>query len=48
MVLLDGILLREEGFVPEPDTWLLMGIGFAAMAGIVYLRRKWVFVPDDE
>jgi hypothetical protein len=31
--------------VPEPSTWLLLGIGLALIVGLAYYRRpKWVNV----
>jgi hypothetical protein len=42
VVLLDGI---SVSVVPEPATWSLIGIGFAALTLVAYGRAKWVGVP---
>jgi len=43
VVLLDGISVNV---VPEPTTWSLIGIGFAAITFVAYRRSQWVGVPD--
>jgi len=42
-VLLDGGMTLQP--VPEPGTWSLLGIGFAAIAGLAYRRPKSFGVP---
>jgi hypothetical protein len=44
IVLLDGVSMRV---VPEPGTWSLLGIGFAAIVGVAYRRRKWLNLPGQ-
>jgi hypothetical protein len=39
-VLLDGAIHLQA--VPEPGSWLLLGISFAAIAGLAYRRPNWV------
>jgi hypothetical protein len=42
LVLVDGVSMAP---VPEPSTWLLLGIGLALIVGIAYYRRpNWVNV----
>ena len=45
-VLLDGVTLEQHNGeeIPEPGTWLMIGIGLAAMAGFVYRHPEWLRV----
>jgi hypothetical protein len=47
IVLLDGVSATEvqQHVIPEPGTWLLLGLGFAAIAGVAYRRPQWLGVP---
>jgi len=45
-VLLESVALnKEENVIPEPGTWSLLGMGFAAIAGVARRRPKWLCLP---
>lgn len=46
--LLDGgvTLTQQQQAVPEPKASSLLGIAFAALAGLAYRRRKWLCLQD--
>jgi len=45
-VLLDSVSMRaESNVIPEPGTWLLLGLGFAVIAGLAHRRPRWLHVP---
>jgi len=45
-VLLESVALnKEENVIPEPGTWSLLGMGFAAIAGVARRRPKWLNLP---
>jgi len=48
LALVTGIDLQEvpEGnVIPEPGTWLMIGIGLAGIAAFAYRHPEWLRVP---
>lgn len=46
-VLLDGVSMeQQQQAVPEPNASTLLGLAFAALAGLAYLRPKWLCLQD--